>query len=65
MIDYCFMSWLVDECVLFYENEYISLQWCIILESLNNFVYSKGCYGYGGIWGGCYVFFYYNFLVYY
>jgi pectate lyase len=54
MIDHLTASWSIDETLSCQSDEVDSLtvQWCIVAESLNNSHHQKGAHGYGGIVGG-------------
>jgi hypothetical protein len=52
IVDHCTISWSVDECCSVYGGKNITVQWCIIAQSMRDAGHSKGTHGYGGNWGG-------------
>jgi hypothetical protein len=64
ILDHCSVSWSVDETlsVAAADDELgnVTVQWCIIAESLNCSVHSKECHGYGSLvrggWGNGFTF---------
>jgi hypothetical protein len=50
ILDHCSAGWSVDECLSPSGGiADITVQWCLIAESLNHSVHSKGAHGYGSL----------------
>jgi pectate lyase len=48
--DHCTATWSIDECLsLSGNNQNITIQWCLIGESLNHSKHAKGDHGYGSL----------------
>ncbi|MAF11742.1 pectate lyase [Candidatus Poribacteria bacterium] len=62
IIDHVSASWSVDETMSVYHGENITVQWCLIAESMYRSNHSKGAHGYGGIWGSNHSTYHHNLL---
>ncbi len=62
ILDHVSASWSVDETVSIYHCENVTVQWCLISESMYDSGHVKGTHGYGGIWGSNYSTYHHNLL---
>lgn len=62
ILDHISASWSVDETLSIYHCDSITVQWCIISESLFRSNHIKGSHGFGGIWGSNHGSYHHNLL---
>ncbi len=62
ILDHVSASWSVDECMSVYLCDSITVQWCIISESMSKSNHIKGSHGFGGIWGSNHGTYHHNLL---
>lgn len=62
ILDHVSASWSVDETMSIYHCDSITVQWCIISESLFASNHVKGSHGFGGIWGSNYSTYHHNLI---
>jgi len=62
ILDHVSASWSVDETMSVYHCDSITVQWCIISESMSGSNHVKGSHGFGGIWGSNHSTYHHNLL---
>jgi pectate lyase len=60
ILDHISASWSVDECMSIYHCDSITVQWCIVSESMSHSNHVKDSHGFGGIWGSNYGTYHHN-----
>ncbi len=63
VLDHVSASWSIDETMSIYHCENVTVQWCMVTESLYESNHTKGSdHGYGGIWGSNFSSYHHNLL---
>ena len=62
ILDHVSASWSIDETMSIYHCENVTIQWCMITESLFDSNHAKGTHGFGGIWGSNYSTYHHNLI---
>jgi len=62
IIDHCSLSWSNEESHTCYDNKFVTVQWCILSESLYKSYDSKGARSYASQWGGQYASYHHNLI---
>ena len=62
ILDHVSASWSIDETLSIYMCENVTIQWCMITESLFGSNHIKGTHGFGGIWGNNYSTYHHNLI---
>lgn len=62
ILDHVSASWSVDETMSIYHCEDVTIQWCMVTESLYASGHMKGPHGFGGIWGGNHCTYHHNLI---
>jgi len=63
IIDHCDFGWSTEENMNTYDSHFITVQYCIVHEGLNDSGHPKGARGYGCQWGGSPATYHHNLLV--
>ncbi|MBL9194328.1 MAG: hypothetical protein JNJ82_18380 [Opitutaceae bacterium] len=62
MLDHLSVGWSIDETLSVYHCKNVTVQWCLVAESLYDSNHVKGQHGYGGIWGSDFGTYHHNLL---
>lgn len=62
ILDHVSASWSIDETMSIYHGKNVTVQWCLIAESLYKSNHQKGNHGFGGIWGSNYSTYHHNLI---